>query len=164
MTSQPEFSRETRRAAGSSRLRSKPGILNPGVPRITKIFPIAALAAPDVLEAFDRLDTHEIFRHLVTELALDTQPQRRTMGNLEHLVVHVVGENSLRMHRFCNVDALIVLTLGIADVHRIGAIKHQKACARLQTHALKHRATYRALPLSDATPTLDAVMAGNLGP
>src|SRR5215471_19193351 len=149
MTSQPEFSRETRRAAGSARLRSKPGILNPGVPHITKIFPIAAVAAPDVLEAFDRLDT---------------QPQRRTMGNVEHLVVHVVGENSLRMHRFCNVDALIVLTLGIADVHRIGAIKHQKACARLQTHALKHRATYRALPLSDATPTLDAVMAGNLGP
>src|SRR5262245_59683384 len=79
---------------------ANPGFLDPGVPRIAKIFPIAALATPDILEAFDRLDTHEVFRHLVTELALDAQPQRRTMGNVEHLVVHVVGKNSLRMHRF----------------------------------------------------------------
>ena len=35
------------------------------------------------------------------------------------------------MHRFCNVDALVVLTLGTADVHRIGAAPRRLFCYRL---------------------------------
>jgi hypothetical protein len=44
------------------------------------------------------------------------------VGNVEHLVIHVVGENSLRMRRFCNVDALgSESPISIASaLHRVG--------------------------------------------
>src|SRR5258708_6819347 len=50
-----------------------------GVPLVAAVLPESALAAAHIREGLDRLDPHHIFRHLVAELALDTQAQRGAM-------------------------------------------------------------------------------------
>src|SRR6185436_17312741 len=67
-----------RRVNRSGKLEPKPR-LDPGVPLVTLIFPIAALAAGDVGEALDQLDPHQIFGVLVAQLTLDPQPDRRAV-------------------------------------------------------------------------------------
>ncbi len=47
----------------------------------------------------DRFDPHHVFRHLVAELPLDAEPQRRAVRDGKRLVVHLVGENGLRRGR-----------------------------------------------------------------
>src|SRR6266851_1176117 len=81
---------------------------DPRVPLITAIFPIAAAAAMQIGEALHQLDAHDVFRHLVAELPLEAQPQRRAVGNGQRLAIHVIGEDRLRMHSVDQVDALIV--------------------------------------------------------
>ena|SRR5215468_2944816 len=46
------------------------------------------------------------------------------------LVIHVVGQDGLRMHCFRDIDAFVVLGLWIAESHRIGTIEHQIARLR----------------------------------
>src|SRR5713226_10104435 len=75
---------------------------------ITAIFPIAAAAAMQIGEALHQLDAHDVFRHLVAELPLEAQPQRRAVRNGQRLTVHVIGEDRLRMRSVDQVDALIV--------------------------------------------------------
>src|SRR5262249_47428251 len=107
---------------------------NARVPCIAKILPISALAPTNFLETLDRLDPHEVLRHLVAKLTLNAQPQRRAVGNVQHLVIHVVGQDGLRMHCFRDIDAFVVLGLWIAESHRIGTIEHQmRACGSKRT-------------------------------
>src|SRR3954447_10702508 len=112
--------------AVSSQTTARAG-LDPGVPSVAQILPVAALAAANALEAVHRFDAHDVFRHLVAELALDPQPQRRAVPNRQHLAVHVVGQDGLGMERVIKVDALVVFALGTAGRHRIGASKYDVA-------------------------------------
>src|SRR6202011_1461370 len=42
---------------------------NPAIPFVAAVFPEAALAGAELGVAVDRLDFHDVFRHLVAELA-----------------------------------------------------------------------------------------------
>jgi hypothetical protein len=55
---------------GNSRKRS-----NAGVPLIAEVFPETPAAPANAGDLTDRLDAHDVFRHLVAELTLDAQPQ-----------------------------------------------------------------------------------------
>jgi Taurine catabolism dioxygenase TauD, TfdA family len=55
--------------------------LNPRVPLIALVFPIAALAAGDLLEARDEFDALDVLRVLVAELPLHTQAHRCAVRN-----------------------------------------------------------------------------------
>ena len=57
----------------------------PRVPFITAIFPIAAAAAMQLGEALHQLDARDVLRHLVAELPLEAQPQRRAVGTVNGL-------------------------------------------------------------------------------
>src|SRR5215203_7511113 len=80
-----------------------------GVPLITVVFPVAAVAASDGGEALDQLDSHHVLRMLVSELALDAQSNRRAVGDRQVLAVEPVCEDRLRMHCIVHVDALVVV-------------------------------------------------------
>ena len=57
---------------------SRPGRQsNSGVPLVAAVLPVAALPARDLVETRDQLDTHDVFRVLVAQLALDAQADRR---------------------------------------------------------------------------------------
>ncbi len=110
-----------------------------------------------------QFDTHHVFRHLVAKLALDAQPDWGAVRDRESLVVHLVGQNGLRMHRLVQIDTLIVFCVWIAVLHRIGTVKHRVSRRWLRLGLLHHLGQGHALPFADATPALDAVMAGDLG-
>src|SRR5262245_3589502 len=80
---------------------------NAGVPLIAAIFPEAAAAAANSGKPLHRLDTHYVFCHLVAELALDAEPERRAMRNWQRRAVHVVGEDGLRMEGVFETDRFI---------------------------------------------------------
>src|SRR6185437_7257826 len=84
--------------------------LDPGIPVVALILPVAAVAAGDCAEVADQLDEPDVLGHLVAELSLDPQPQRCPVGYIERLAVHVVGDDRLRMHRILQSDAFVVLT------------------------------------------------------
>src|SRR3981081_1317052 len=81
---------------------------NPRVPLIAEVFPKSTAAAPQMTEAFHGLDTHYIFRHLVAELAFDAETQRCTMWHRQHLTVHLIGHDGLRMKRVNEIDTLVI--------------------------------------------------------
>src|SRR5262245_21769920 len=70
-------------------------ILNSGVPFIALVFPISAFPTADVAEGLDQLDTHHILRVLIAELALESEPQRRTMRDIQWPTVQLIGQNGL---------------------------------------------------------------------
>src|SRR5262245_52558030 len=101
------------------------GSSNAGVPLIAAIFPEAAAAAANSGEPLHRLDTHHIFRHLVAELALDAEPERRTVGDRERRAVHLIGEDRLGMEGVGKSDRFVILALVVAGLAKIvGAIEH----------------------------------------
>src|SRR5687768_3500729 len=75
---------------------ASPEFSNTAIPVVTVVLPIAALAAADRAETVDQLDPVQIFRHLVAELSLDTNPQRRAVLDGQRLAVEAVGEDGLR--------------------------------------------------------------------
>src|SRR5262245_49971964 len=98
---------------------------NAGVPFVAAIFPEAAVAATNPGKPLPRLDTHYVFRHLVAELALDAEPERRAMRNWQRRAVHVVGEDSLRMEGVFETDRFIIFALIVAGLAKIvGTIEH----------------------------------------
>ena len=58
------------------------------IPFVPLILPISASPSANVLQALDQFDPHDIFCMLIAELVFDAEPQGRTMGDGEHLVVH----------------------------------------------------------------------------
>src|SRR5476651_1479937 len=91
-------------ACASLTLRSSPAVRpaavsDPGVPGVAAVLPIAAAPAGDPREIVDRLDVHDVFRHLVAELVLDPQAQRRAVGHRQGGAVHRVGEDGLLVER-----------------------------------------------------------------
>ena len=86
------------------------------VPFVAAIFPEAAMAAADRRNPIHRLDAHHIFRHLVTELALDPEPERRAVRNGQRRAVHVVGENGLRMKGIHERHGLVIFALVVAGL------------------------------------------------
>src|SRR5579872_3910393 len=82
--------------------------LNPRVPFVAAILPEAAAASAERSEFLARLDPHDIFRHLIAELALDPEPQWRAMLDRQARAVHVIGEDRLRMEGVDEIDALVI--------------------------------------------------------
>src|SRR6185369_2141364 len=138
------------------KLEPKPR-LDPGVPLVTLIFPIAALAAGDVGEALDQLDPHQIFGVLVAQLTLDPQPDRRAVRYRQRLVVQLVGQNCLRMVGIFEIDALVV-GAGAIVLHRIRAVEYDIPCGGFRLDDVEQRTKLRALPLADRAPTLDTIV------
>jgi hypothetical protein len=82
--------------------------LNPGIPLIPAIFPEAAFTALNTSVAIDGVNAHDVFGHLVAELTLHPQPQRRTMRHSQRLAIQLIGENGLGMDGIDKVDGFIV--------------------------------------------------------
>ena len=120
-------------------------------------------ARPEIGKALHGFDPHDVFGHLVAELPLDPQAQRRAMRDRQRLVVHVVGEDRLRMEGVLQVDALVIAAGAVERLlERIGA--GEDDVARVRLRARRRAAPQRhALPLADAAPTLDAIVPGDLG-
>src|SRR4029078_12477839 len=134
-----------------------------GVPLVAEIFPEAAAPAADADDVIDPLDAHHIFRHLVTELPLDPEPQRGAVGNWKSLIVHLVGENGLRMVGVNEPDRFIVFVFFLAGLEQIvGTIEHDIARIRLELDAIEQRGKRYTLPFADAAPSLDAIMPRDL--
>ena len=130
-----------RRASGcKGRSWRPPGRSDPRVPLVAAVLPEAAAAARDVGEAFDRLDAHHVFRHLVAELALDPQPQRRAVLDGQGREVHLVGEDGLRMKGVDEVDRLVIVA-GVVErlLERVGAEEGDVARLRLQARSVEER-------------------------
>src|SRR5439155_24808106 len=83
--------------------------LNPRVPLVALVFPIATLAPGDALEALDQFDAHDIFGMLVTKLSLDPQTDRRAVGDREYSVVHLIGQDGLRVIGILGIETFIIV-------------------------------------------------------
>src|SRR5271170_2700090 len=99
------------------------------IPFVSAIFPEASLTAANMIEVLDRLDSHQILRVFVSQLTLDSKPQRRAVGDRQPFAVQVIGEDRLRMK---GVDEINTFVVGICthlqnvrtikyDITRIGA-------------------------------------------
>src|SRR5262245_37995399 len=98
-----------RRMGSASRYRCSDGRRsNPRVPFVAVVFPIAAIAPADSVEAVDRLDAGDEFRHLVAELPFYAETHRRTVFQFQRPPIHLVGENGLGMEGIDEIDALVV--------------------------------------------------------
>jgi len=64
-------------------------------------------------------------------LALVTQTQRGAMRNRQRLIVHLIGENGLRMVGAIKADAFVIFVAG--EVHRVGTIEHHVTCLGMRT-------------------------------
>ena len=73
------------------------------------------------------------------------------------LVVQLIGQDGLRVVDVFEVDALVVHAALV--VHRIGAVKHDKARLLQWLHLLQHVTQRQAFPLADGAPALDAIVA-----
>src|ERR1700722_4210556 len=95
---------------------------NPRVPFVAAVLPEAAAAARDLGEIVDRLDAHDVLRHLVAELALDPQSQRRAVLDFERRVIHLVSQDGLRMKRV-DEPYRLVIAAGVVErfLERVGA-------------------------------------------
>src|SRR5215471_20084195 len=83
-------------------------LLNSCPPFVAVIFPIATLAAVDLLEVLDELDAHDILRVLVAKLSFHAKTHRGAVRHRQRSVVEIVGEDRLRMKRILEVDAFVV--------------------------------------------------------
>ena len=83
---------------------------NAGVPFIAAILPKTAATAPKRRKIINRFYPHDLFGHLLPELALDPKPQRRAVLDRQSPAVHVIGEDGLGMKSVNKVDALVVPT------------------------------------------------------
>src|SRR5262245_5200057 len=139
-------------------------ISDAGIPLVAQILPEATAAAPNAAEAFDRFDPHHVFRHLVAELPLDAEPQRRAVGDGKRPVVHLVGEDRLLVEGVFEPDRFVIaigLRAGLSQ--HVGAMEHHVARIWLEPRAVEHGAEADALPLADAAPALDTIVTRDLG-
>ena len=99
------------------------------------------MAAANGGDLVHRLDPHHVFRHLVAELPLDAQPERRAVRNRQRLIVHLVGEDGLRVEGVNQRDRLVISVLLVAGIEQIvGAIEHDVARVRLELGLVQQRA------------------------
>ena len=114
-------------------------------------------------EAADRFDAHHIFGHLVAELPLDPQSERRAVLDLEGGEIHLVGQDGLGMKSVDEVDRLVIAA-GVVErlLERIGAEEGEVAGLGLQSRRGDESGQLDALPLPDAAPALDAVVPRDL--
>src|ERR1700685_354535 len=106
---------------------------DPRVPLVAAILPKAAVAPADVAEGLDGFDPHHVFRHLVAAVAFDPQAQRGAMGYGKRFVVHLIGEDRLRMKSVDEIDRLVILSCPVERLlQRVRAIKRDVARRRLQ--------------------------------
>ena len=147
------------RGAGASRGASSPA--DTGVPLVAVVFPVATLAAGDLVEARDELDAHDVLRVLVAELAFDAQADRRAILHGKRLVVQLVRQDRLRVISIIHVDAFVVRARTVG-FHRVGAMEDDEARLGLWLDRIQHRGELDALPLADRAPALDAIVPGDL--
>src|SRR5689334_19730854 len=71
--------------------------LNPRIPLVTLVLPVAAGAAADTVQALDDGEKHQVLGLLVAELAFDAQAQRGAVLDRQRFVFERVSEDGLRM-------------------------------------------------------------------
>src|SRR5208282_1497036 len=81
---------------------------DPRVPLVAAVLPEPAAPARNASEAVDRFDSHHVFGHLVAELPLDPQSERRAVLDLEGGEIHLVGQDGLGMKGVDEVDRLVI--------------------------------------------------------
>jgi len=81
---------------------------DPRIPIIAAIFPIAAFSLTNLIKRCDSLNSHHELGHLVTELTLRSQSDRRSVGNRQRPVIHLIGENGLWMECINQIKAFVV--------------------------------------------------------
>src|SRR3569833_1619915 len=79
------------------------------IPGITLVFPIAALAAANAVQRLHQHDALEIFGLLKAKLAFGAQADRRAMRHIQRLAVQPVRQERLRMHRFAELTAIVII-------------------------------------------------------
>src|SRR5208337_2100068 len=129
---------------------------DPRVPFVAAVLPKAAASAPETGETVDGLDLHHILGHLVAELTFDPKPERRAVLDLERRIVHLVGEDRLRVKRVDKVDRLVI-TAGVVErlLERVGAEEGNMAPRRLEPRGGGGGGELRPRPRADAAPPLN---------
>src|SRR5258707_6512951 len=88
----------------AARLHGVTPISDPGIPFVTTVLPIAALAAGNIGKTVGNFDVMDILGLLVAKLALDPEPERRAMGHIQRLAVHCISNDGLGMKAVAQVD------------------------------------------------------------
>ena len=78
------------------------------IPIVTSVLPITAVATGDLGKAVNDFDRPDVLGHLVPELLLDAQAQRRAVGDRQRLPVQPVGKDRLWMTGADEIDAFVV--------------------------------------------------------
>src|SRR4051794_1812377 len=133
--------------------------LNPRVPFIAAVLPVAAFALRDGCQIVDEFDTPDVFGHLVAELRLDAEPERRAVLDRQRGAVHLVGKDRLRMARVAYIDALVISIAAVVVVH---GVKYRVTRGARGVDALDDVRERHAFPFCDRAPALDAVVARDL--
>src|SRR5438309_1256424 len=138
------------------------GGLDPRVPLVAAILPVPPLPATDGREGLHQLDPHDVFGHLVAELALDAQPERRAVLDRERAIVDLVREDRLGVKRVVEVDALVVPIPGA--VHAVRAVEDDVPGSGTDADLVENSAQGNSRPLGDRAPPLDTIVARDLRP
>src|SRR5579863_2918139 len=78
--------------------------------------------------------------------------------------VHVIGEDGLGVKGVDQIDAFVILAGSVERLlQRVRTIKDKISRAGLEPGKAKNLLERCAGPFADATPALDAIMAGDLG-
>jgi hypothetical protein len=64
---------------------------------IALIFPVLTIATANTFEVGDELNSHDVLSHLVPQLALNADPDRRAVLDGKRFAVQLIGQNRLRM-------------------------------------------------------------------
>src|SRR5277367_944171 len=78
------------------------------IPFVSAILPETAFTAANRTEVLDRLDSHHILRVFVSQLTLDSKPQRSSIGDRQPFAVQVIGEDRLRMKGVDEINTFVV--------------------------------------------------------
>src|SRR5205807_9266514 len=138
------------------------GGLDPRVPLVAAILPVPPLPATDGREGLHQLDAHDVLGHLVAELALDAQTERRAVLDRQRAVVDLVREDGLGMERVVEVDALVVPVPGA--VHTVCAVEDDVPGSGADADLVENSAQRDSRPLGDRAPPLHTIVARDLRP
>src|SRR5689334_21976252 len=100
---------------------------------------------------------------LVPKLALDSQPERGTMGNRQIVAVHRIRHDRLWVESIIEVDTFVIAPIAVESFFVIVcAVEHDEARIRFQTGRLEEKSEWNSGPFADRAPTLNTVVPSNL--
>ena len=82
------------------------------------------------------------------------------MRDIENLVVHVIGQNTLRVMRLVQINTFVITFIVI--VVAIGAMENHILGIGFWLGLIQQGAQGRTFPFADTTPAFNTIMTGNL--